>query len=214
MTGLLGRLVYHVYRSMFLVGDTGLKKIHVAFRLLIAAIIFVSFSLGGLYTIFALFFTYAVGLAGLGREWATSVLILTSIPSLWLSLSNYALYHLGIFQEFTLHRLLWIFLRTLTLGSAVTLVFNMLNITEIYNFFIRVGLNRFATLPLLIWRIIPFSLMNTVESLAISKIKGESIRKRIAPALASILEVGDLVYESSYYKLTCRPKRKIPTRGK
>lgn len=201
--------MYLVYKAMFLKGDVGLKKIHFSLRFLIALSIAILYSFDRCFTCIALLLIYATGLSGLGKDWVLSVLILTSIPSLWFSITSFVLSILGFTRTIDLPSLLWIFLRSFTLGSAITLFFNMLNVVEIYNFFIRVKMNRFATIPLLIWRVIPYGLMNTYESLAISKIKGEKIRNRIAPAIASILEIGDLIYESSYYKLVCKPKKKI-----
>lgn len=207
---IISRLIYLIYKALFLKGDYGLKKTHILIRISISISLLILYWLNGYFILLALLLVYLIGLLGFGREWVIPVSILTSIPSIWFSISTYVLSVIGYIQPVNYTNLLWIFIKSLTLGSIITLFFNMINVTELYNILLSIKLNNFSIIPLLIWRITPLSLMSTYESLLISRIKGEKIGKRIAPALAVILETGDLIYESSYYKLAGKPKKKIP----
>lgn len=206
----LGKFVYLVYTSMFLTGERGVKGVSPYVRVLLAVALASMYVAGGLFVPSSLALMGLIGSIGYGPAWFISVVTLTSIPSLWLAATAYALSLLGFIQPLTILDATWIYLRSLTLGSMMVFFFNLINLREVYNLLVKTRLNKVAVAPLLIWRIIPYGLLNVAESLSLTKVKGEKLLKRLPPALASLIELGDLFKEASYYKIASTPKKRIP----
>ncbi len=151
-----------------------------------------------------------MGLLDKGFKWVVSSSFLSLIPAIWYGLTAYLFAVTGLSRPVTLYNILWIFLRTFTLSYMILSYASMFSPSKTYNLLLKLGLGKYSVVPLAVWRLVPYGLTNMVESLAIGELKKESVRKRLAPALASIIEAGDLVKISSYYKLYVEPRYSLP----
>ena len=91
----------------------------------------------------------------------------------------------------------------------ILFIASIISPTKTANILLRIK-REASTIPLLLWRITPYGLTTTMDSLAIGRLKKEKTKARIAPAIASLMEYGDLVKEINYYRLMSTPKYPIP----
>jgi len=208
---LIGVLINHIYRSMFLTGDQGLKNTDSILKIIFVFSTIYSFILFKEYlTIYLLTLFIILGLIDKGVKWFYSVSILSLIPSTWYSLVAYIFSITGISEYVSLIRILWIFIRTYTFTYMIIFYVSIINPLNIYNLLLKIKLSRYSIIPVMTWRIIPYSLNNMIDSLAIGQLKKEKTTQRLAPAIASMIETGELVKESSYYKIYTKPQIEIP----
>ncbi|RLG80554.1 MAG: hypothetical protein DRO13_03465 [Thermoprotei archaeon] len=208
---ILGSLVYHVFRSLFVTGEKGIRLAHPFAK---AFFIFSTLSLfsTGYYSslAFLLVATMLLGAVSNGYRWLYSSSILALIPSAWYAITAYLLVLAGLPYSYGLLDIALIGLRTYTLSLLILLYASMVSPARLYNILLRIGAKRLSVAPILTWRIVPQGLVYVLESLAIGRVKGESASKRLAPAMASLLELGEYVRIASYYKIYGTPSNKIP----
>lgn len=203
-------LVNHIYKSLFLRGEEGFRKAHAIVKTLfiLTTIYLYVVKHDYLSTFYLLTLVVLLSLVDKGVKWIYSVTILSLIPALWYALTSYLFILLGLTTQHVDTPL--VFLRTFTLSYMIIFYASIISPTTIYNILLRIGLRRQAVAPLLTWRIIPYGLVNMVEALSITKLKKEKIGRRIAPAIASIIEIGNNIRESSYPKIYGEPTYAIP----
>lgn len=208
---ILGFLIEHVYRSLFLRGETGFRRAHWIIKLLflIATLTLYLKTPSITLLLYLLILTYMLGVLDKGVKWAYSVLFLSTIPSAWYALTTYLMLLLG-YDNLDYYRVILVFVKTLTLSSMIIFYASILSPSTIYNFLHVIGRRKYSVIPIFTWRLIPYGLVNMVEALAITRLKREKLKYRVAPAIASIMELGDSIRESSYHKLYGEPMYKLP----
>ena len=207
---LIDALVGLVYKTFFLVGESSYRKtpsILKVFFTIISLLVLINNPYMGSLTI--LFLVSILGVIGYSNKWVYASLTLSSIPGVWYALTAYVLGLIGFTQQITLTHTLWIYIRTTTISYLILFIASMISPTKIFNILLHIKRDA-ATTPLLLWRITPYGLTTIMESLAIGKLKKEKTRSRIAPAMASLIEYGELVKEINYYRLMNPPKHPIP----
>ncbi len=207
---LIGVLVGLVYKTFFLMGETSYRKTPTLLKLLFtitSLIVLIYNPYTGSIIVLAL--VSVLGFLGYTGKWVYASLILSSIPGIWYALTAYMLGLVGLTQSITLIQALWIYIRTTTISYLILFIASMISPTKTANLLLRVK-REAATTPILLWRITPYGLTTIMESLAIGKLKKEKTKTRIAPAMASLIEYGELVKEINYYRLLSGPKYPIP----
>ncbi len=207
---LIGPLVGLVYKTFFLMGESSYRKtptfLKLFFTITSLTVLFYNPYMG---SIVILVLVSALGVLGYTGKWVYASLTLSSIPGLWYALTAYILGLAGLTQSITLMQALWIYIRTTTISYLILFITSMISPTKTANILLRVKKGA-ATTPILLWRITPYGLTTIMESLAIGKLKKEKTKTRIAPAMASLIEYGELVKEINYYRLISEPKYPIP----
>ncbi len=207
----IGFLIQHVYRSLFLTGETGFRNTYSLVKIVFIATTLYCFLPLNLLTTFYLLILFSIlGLIDKGVKWIISTYTLSSIPSIWYGLSTLLLSIIGYIPYTPPLNIGFIILRTFTFSTMILFYASIISPTRIYNILYKLGLEKQAVIPLLTWRLIPYGLTNMVESLAIGKLKNEGIRERLPPAIASMIELGEMVRESAYYKIYVKPRHCLP----
>jgi hypothetical protein len=207
--GFLTWLISIAYKSIFLTGDAGLKRAHVATKVLFATSLLVVYTLSPEKAPLVLPVLLILGLLHAGLEWITATITLTGLVGAYLGCSSYLLSFTGLYTMTPLQVLLVVF-RSITIGFAVILVFNMISPAELYNALHVLGAKQFSSYPLLVWRLMPLGLRNFVDAVAVGYLKREKITSRIPPATASVIEAGWFIEEYSYWRLRVKSKTQIP----
>lgn len=207
--GFLTWLISVVYKSMFLTGDTGLRKAHIASKALFTFSLILVYMHSPEKAPLLLPILLLLGFLHAGLEWIIATLTLTGLVSAYLASSAYLLSLTGLYTMTPLE-VLSVTLRSITVGFALILLFNVISPVELYNALHALGAKRFSSYPLLVWRLIPLGLRNFVDSVAVGYLKREKITSRIPPATASVIEAGWFIEEYLYWRLRVKSKTQIP----
>ncbi|MCC6025112.1 MAG: hypothetical protein LM555_02300 [Desulfurococcaceae archaeon] len=202
-------LVNTVYKSIFLTGDTGLRRAHAASKILFTTSLVVAYTVNPEKSPTLLPLLVALGVLHAGFEWVVAALTLVSLVSAYLAGSAYLLSLTGLYTMTPLQALL-VVARATAVAFGVVLVFNMISPVELYNALHTLGAKHFSSYPLLVWRLMPLGLRNFTDSVAVGYLKREKITSRIPPATASIIEAGWFIEEYSYWRLRVKSKTQIP----
>ncbi len=207
---LIGALVGLVYKTFFLMGESSYRKtptlLKLFFTITSLTVLFYNPYIG---SIIILVLVSVLGVLGYTSKWVYASLTLSSIPGIWYALTAYILGLAGLTQSITLMQALWIYIRTTTISYLILFIASMISPTKTANMLLHIK-REVATTPILLWRITPYGLTTIMESLAIGKLKKEKTKTRIAPAIASLIEYGELVKEINYYRLMNEPRYPIP----
>jgi len=152
--------------------------------------------------------TSLLGFVDKGSDWVLATLALSSIPAAWGSLTTCIMLLTG--YSITPALLIAIFARTLAISSTILFAGSVISPARLYNALFRLGLESIAVAPLFTWRIVPYGLNIFAESLAMARVKGEGVRSRVAPAVGSLIELGESFREASYAKLSIWPSGVMP----
>lgn len=205
---MLGWLAGKIYEALFTDVESGAKKAHifvkVAFTIVVLICVGSGFygSVNGLIAV-----TIVMPLSGLVSI-AVPVLIISSIPALWFSLSNAILLLLN--GEFNYMVILEVYVRTLTASIAILLFIVTLNPYELSRILYRLKLKKQCLTPIMIWRLMPLALRDVVEAYGLQKLKNQALWKSIAISTASMLEKSDLLLESNGLKLKAGVVEPLP----
>lgn len=208
----IGALVSLIYRSLFLQGTSGAKAAHSLSKLAyVSAFIAAAYFRGdGVYVAAA---TAAfISLADSGLDWAGAAVILSSIPATWYALTAYLISLAGVPPVVTLVDAVVIFTRALAYSVTIMFIIYSIDPVSISNALHALGARKASSAPLLIWRVMPYGLSTMMESLAIGELKGESASKRLAPAIAAIIEHGRGIEASAYLRLAAPMVHRLPRR--
>ncbi|MCD6300835.1 MAG: hypothetical protein J7L82_02050 [Staphylothermus sp.] len=207
---LIGALVNLVYKTFFLVGESSYRRtptpLKIVFTIISLGILFYNPYMGSLVILVLI---SILGGFGYSDKWVYAALTLSSIPGIWYALTAYILGLAGLTESITLIQAFWIYIRTTAISYLILFIASIISPTKTANILLRIK-REASTIPLLLWRITPYGLITTMDSLAIGRLKKERTKTRIAPAIASLIEYGELVKEINYYRLTCVPKYPIP----
>jgi len=207
--GLFNWLLSVIYKSMFLTGDSGLRRAHVMSKVLF------TISLVFVYTLYSekspiiLPVLVVLGLIHAGIEWVIAILTLAGLAGLYLAGSAYLLSLTGLYTMIPLQVFI-IALRAMAIAISIMLVFNTISPIELYNTLYLLGAKYFSSYTLLLWRLIPLGLRNFIDSLTVGYLKKEKTIKRLPSATASIIEAGWFIEEYSYWRLRVKSKTQIP----
>lgn len=195
----IGTLASVAYKSLFLRGEDAVRKSHLSSKLLLltAMVYAVKDGVPGALAVVGVSALISL-LAGASHQYLASV-TLSAVPAAWLAASALALSPL-IGDELPAHEFAQIFLRSLALSLAIVQFVSSLSPVELSKLLRRVS-PKASMYPLLVWKLVPASLKDFTEALAIQSLKGDGSRRAIAVALASQLERGSRVYEANYYRL-------------
>jgi len=208
----IGALVSLIYKSLFLKGASGVKDAHSIAKVAYIVAFVAAAYLRDDSVYFAAVTAAAMALADSGLDWVVPAVTLSSIPASWYALTAYIISLAGVPPEVTLGDAAVIFARTLSISLVIMFVIYSMDPISISNALHAVGARKAASAPLLIWRVMPYGLSTMVESLAIGELKGEGAGKRIAPAIAAIIEHGRGVEASAYLRLAAPMIYKLPKR--
>ncbi len=199
---MIGLLVGLVHRTLFYMGERGLRRAHPAAKIPASALFLASSIAAPLETVAAV---AAAGIAGYGAWWAAAAVGLSSIPAAWYALTALALGAAGFTAPVSPVDALWIFLRTLSLSAAILVSASMVSPLEIHAVLHRLGSRRSSVTPILVWRLVPAALHGFEESLAVGRAKGDPVYARLGPAAAYMIEYGEMIYRAQYHRLHAAP---------
>jgi len=199
--GFISWLISVVYRTFFLKGDTGFKTAHWAVKVVHILLVAVVLASGDTRLLAGLALSLVIlGFISPGREWVASTLALSTIVSLYMSLTALLGSLVGL-APVSVEDAVVIGVKTLTVSISIAFTFTLISPLEISALLVKLGARRAGSFPLLTWRLIPYGLKSFVESLQIGYVKGEKTSSRIPPAVASILEIGGFIEEYCFHKL-------------
>jgi hypothetical protein len=198
-----------IYKSMFLTGDSGLRRAHVLSKLAFTISLILVHVVYSEKSIAILPVLIVLGIAHAGLEWIIAVLSLIGLVGVYLASSAYLLSLTGLYYMAPL-QILTIALRATTVAMSIILLFNIISPIELYNLLHVLRARHFSTYTLLLWRLMPLGLKNFTDSLAVGYLKKETTVKRIPPATASIIESGWFIEEYNYWRLRVSSKTHIP----
>jgi hypothetical protein len=205
-------LVELVYRSLFLRGEESFRLVDSYTKLLFIGMgITCIIICGDPGLIATLLLCVGLGLYGEGKSWAASSLGLSSIPAAWYGLTAYFVSVMGYGPRITLWDSLMIYTRVLSYSEILIFAASIISPLKLTNLLIRLGGRTSSIIPPLIWRLTPMGLRYMVESLEIGRLKGEPASKRLAPAIAVMLEAGRRILEANYYRLDAPPMLPVKT---
>jgi len=209
---LIGFLINHVYRSLFIRGEGGYRSAYSLLKIFfIATTLYAYICSHSVLTIYLVALITLMALLDQGLYWILSSTILSLIPGLWYGLSALIMSLLNLSRPVSPETAVWIGFRTFTLSYMIIFYATLISPVKLYNTLLRIR-GEYASAPLLLWRTIPYGLTNMNTSLAIALLKNEKIWRRIAPATASLIEMGDLIKKNSFYKLVIKPKHMLKTK--
>jgi len=207
--GFISWLVSVVYRTFFLKGDTGFKTTHWAVKVVHILLVAIVLASGDTHLLAGLALSLVIlGLISPGREWVASTLALSTIVSLYMSLTALLGSLVGL-APVSVENAVVIGVKTLALSISIAFTFTLISPLEISALLVKLGARRASSFPLLTWRLIPYGLKSFVESLQIGYVKGEKTSSRIPPAVASILEIGGFIEEYCFHKLNTGARRAV-----
>jgi hypothetical protein len=198
-----------IYKSLFLTGDQGFRRAHILSKLTFAMtiLLLLATSPGKSYVLMPVIIS--LSLLHPGFEWLIAVSTLTGIVGLLLGGSAYLLSLVGIYAMRPIDILI-VAVRTICVGVSLVFMVNMFSPIEFYNLLYYLGAKKMAVTPLLVARIIPLGVRSFIDSLMIGRLKREPLSSRIPPAVASMIEAGWFIEESSLWKLKVSSKQPIP----
>ena len=208
----IGALVSLIYRSLFLKGVSGAKAAHSLARLAYVSAFVAAVYLRGDSVFLAAATAALMAFADSRLDWVGPATILSSIPATWYALTAYLISLAGVPPVVTLADAVIIFARTLALSLTIMFIIYSIDPVSISNALYALGARRASTAPLLVWRVMPYGLSAMMESLAIGELKGEGVGKRIAPAVAAIIEHGRGIEASAYLRLSAPMVHGLPRR--
>lgn len=202
---LLGWLVSILYKSLFLLGDTGYRRAHLLskFVFILSVVLLISVNPERSYILFLLI--SPIGVISPGLEWLIAISSLSAVVGFFLAGSALLLSLFGLFQM-TIYQFIMIIIRTVGISIGIVFSFNIISPIELYNILYYLRLRKIAVVPLTLWKIIPYGLKNILDSLTVGQLKREFFTKRIAPSVASMLETSWLIEEYCYWRLKTVPK--------
>ncbi len=208
---IIGVLIDLVYKSLFLRGESGYRSVYSLVKMFFIIVSLYYFLVSGMNgSVILIIIVSILGLLDYGREWVISAYTLSSIPGIWYALTAYIL---GLFNPSlmpSIYGLLSIYLRTTCFSYILLFILAIISPTRLTNIIYRLGFRENASAPLLLWRMMPYGLKAMQESLAIGELKGEPVSRRLAPAIASLIEYSRYVDEANYYRLRSPMRRSIP----
>jgi len=205
---ILGSLVYIVYKALFITGDHGYRTSHSLSKLLFTLSIILYVVRLPHSTHLVALIVVVLGLIHPGLEWLLATSLLAGLVGFYMGISAYLLSMLGLYQMH-LHNVLVIALRTYSISLTGVFVFTTITPIELYNLLLILGLSRASNYPLLVWRLMPQSLRNFLDSISVGGLKKEPATSRVPAAVASVIEMGWFVEEYSYWRLRAKPKTPI-----
>ncbi len=196
---MLGWLTGKIYEALFTDVESGAKKTHILVKIVFAITILVCVGLGFYQSIAGLIAVVIVMLLSGLVSIIPPVLVISSIPALWFSLSNAIL--LSLNGELNYIVVLEVYVRTLTASTAILLFIATLNPYELSRILYRLGLKKQCLIPVMVWRLMPLALRDVVEAYGLQKLKNQALWKSIAISTASMFEKSDMMLESNGLKL-------------
>lgn len=199
---LADRLLSLIYGSFFVASDAGYRQAHflskVAFILSIA--LYVAKGPGRAYVLPLIIL---LGLIYPGKDWATSVLKLSVLVGAVTTLVTCPLLLLG--ANFYPLQVLEVVVKAVNTTSAIAFSFMIISPTELHNALYLLRGKKVATLPLVLWVLVPRYLKDLLDSLALSRLKYPKAKRNhkvSSVAIASqLLEVNSLFEEYCYWRL-------------
>jgi hypothetical protein len=208
---IIGLLIDLVYKSLFLRGEGGYRSVCLPLKILFVVVSIYYFLVSGMYgSIILIIIVSILGLLDYGYKWIISAYTLSSIPGVWYALTAYILGLLNPSLMPNIWGLLSIYFRTTCFSYLLLFILAITSPTRLANIIYRLGFGKTASAPLLLWRMMPYGLKAMQESLAIGELKGEPVSKRLAPAIASLIEYSKYVGEANYYRLRSPMRISIP----
>lgn len=204
----LGLLVYFVYKALFITGDRGYRVSHPLSKLVFLISMLIIIARLPHKTPFIAPLVIVLGILHPGLEWVIATSTLSGLVGLYMGVSAYLLSLLGLYQMH-LQDILTIALRTFSISIAGLFVFTMITPVELYNVVLVLRAGKAASYPLLIWRLMPQSLKNFLDSISVGVLKKERATRRIPAAVASVIEMGWFIEEYCYWRLRVKPKTLI-----
>ncbi len=206
---MLGWLVNKVYESLFLATDTGVRRAHIIAKAMAVVLVVYSVSKGLATSIIALTVLLILAYFGGLKSSIKPMLIVSSIPALWLSISGWLTAYVTVHSISPL-ALLSIYVRSLTFSFAILFFLTSLSPYELARIMWFTGLKKYSIAPLLLWRLTPVMLRDVADAYSVQRVKGEKIWKSIAISTAAILEHKRFLLEYSYFKLSCELLKPVP----
>ena len=207
----IGFFISLIYRSLFLTGERNFRNTNPILKLAVLILFFVYYLTQPIASLAIILIITAFALIGYNIYWVFSAFTLSSIPGIWYALTALMFSYLKLSGIVTPLDSFWIFLRATALSYIILFYGSMISPTRLANILYKLGKGKESSIPLLIWRITPYGLNSMTESLAIGDLKGEKVSKRLGPAVASLLEYGNMTREACYYRLNNTVKITIPT---
>ncbi len=206
---MIGWLVNKVYESLFLASNTGVRRAHILAKTMLTILVVYSVSRGLIPSIIALLVLVALMYLGGLKSSIKSMLIVSSIPALWLSISGWLTAYITTHDTSPI-ALFSIYVRSLTFSLAILFLLASLSPYELSRIMWLTGLGKYSIAPLLLWRLTPVMLKDVVDAYSVQRVKGEKLWKSIAISTAAMLEHRKFLVEYSYFKLSCKLLRPIP----
>lgn len=208
----IGALVSLIYRSLFLKGASGAKAAHSLAKLAYVSAFVVAAYLRGDSAYVAAATAALIAIADSRLDWVGPAVILSSIPAAWYAITAYLISLAGIPPTVSLADAAAIFGRTLAYSLTIMFIVYSVDPVSLSNALHALGARKASSFPLLIWRVMPYGLSAMIESLSIGELKGEKVSKRIAPAIATIIEHGRGIEASAYLRLASEMIHRLPRR--
>ena len=203
-----------MYRALFLKGEGSIRSVYSTAKLTYTVIIVLSIIIGRDKALLILLLAHVLmGALFIGREWASASIILSSIPAGWYALTAYTVSLLGIPPYVSLVDALMIYARVLSYSITILFIAYMVSPVRLANILIKMGKPGSSIMPLLTWRLMPLGLKFMRESMMIGSLKGEPASRRLAPALAALLEAGGKTLHANYHRLGSPPIHALPVRN-
>lgn len=204
-------LVGLVYRALFMKGEEGFRAAHPLSKALYVASVGLALcqmTHRAPALLALLLVNSALGIYWPGPSWLYSSLIISSLPAAWLAATAFIGGYVGLPPVDPLSAFS-IFVKAEAASLSILFAASILSPASICNAMIRAG-SRHAYVPLLVWRIIPYSLRALEDSLGVGALKGEKAHKRLPSAVAALYEHASYVEEYAWFKLEARPKKPLP----
>ncbi len=209
---LVGLLIGLVNRSLFYMGERGLRRANPVAKLAVAFLLIYVCLRYPWFAPLVIMGVAAAGAAGYGGWWGVSAVGLSSIPGLWFAATAYLGGAVGFSEPVTPMDALWIYLRATMWGVSLLFIASYISPLEIHYLLHRLGLIHGSQLPVLVWRLVPAALRGMSDSLAVGVLKGEKAGRRLAPAIAYMLEQGAGMRVALYHRLASPPTAPVRPR--
>ena len=206
--GFIGLLVSIIYKTLFLSGDSGYRLAHTYSKLVLIASMTAILVFSPRKTIFIIPLIVVLGLISPGLDWVIASITLSGLAGFYLSISAYLLSLTGLYSM-DLFKIIEVAARTTGISLSFIFMFTIISPIEIHDLLYYLKGRRACVIPLLLWRLIPYSLRNFMDSLAVGYLKKEKTFKRRAPASASMIETGRFIEDYCYARLETESKTSI-----
>ena len=208
---LIAALVNLVYRALFLRGEEGFRLSYTWSKLLyLASGLLVVTKPGAVSALVVMGSTLPLSVVWPGWSWLYSALVLSLIPAAWFSLTAYVSGYVGLPGVDAVGAVV-VLVRSLAVSLLILFLAAALSPVKVANILLRLRAPGYY--PLLTWRTIPYGLRVLVDSIHIGVLKREKPHRRLAPAVAIMLEYGGFVEEYNWLKVGGRVKGVLPTRS-